>query len=125
MIRRDERSRGESDGRRPVERPALAEDLAFLLVAVLVVALPVWIRSTPRGSLERREAAAQPLQILVNRAPWYEWTLLEGIGEARARALVRYREDHGPFRTREDLERVPHMPAGWVERAGEHLEFDD
>jgi competence protein ComEA len=47
--------------------------------------------------------------------------LLDGVGEARARGIVAYRDEHGPFRSIDDLEAVPRMPAGWVEKAREHL----
>lgn len=106
------------------DRPIL-EHLAFLLLAVLIVVLPGWIRSTPRGDLSLREAATPAARIHVNRAAWYEWMLLEGIGEARARNVVRHREAHGPFRSEGDLARIPRMPSGWVERARDRLVFDD
>jgi competence protein ComEA len=64
----------------------------------------------------------RPVKIDINEAPWYEWTLLEGIGEARARSIVSFRERYGPFRGIDDLERVPGMPRGWVEAARPHLE---
>lgn len=63
----------------------------------------------------------EPIRIHVNRAPWFSFTLLEGVGEARARAIVEHRDAHGPFRSYEDLERIPRMPAGWVERARPYL----
>ena len=104
-------------------RPLL-EDSAFLLLAVAVVALPAWLRSLPPGRVDVRQEAPSPTRIDANRAPWYEWLAIEGIGETRARRIVEYREAHGPFRSLEDLARVPRMPVGWLERAREHLTLE-
>lgn len=45
-------------------------------------------------------------RIDVNRATWVEWMQLEGIGELTARKIVAYREQQGPFRSIDDLDRV-------------------
>jgi competence protein ComEA len=71
--------------------------------------------------VEVERQALRPAAIDINRAPWYEWMLLEGIGESRARSIVDYRAAHGPFRTVDDLKQVPQLPAGWVEKARRHL----
>ncbi len=99
----------------------LFEDLALILLAGLILVVPAWLRSTPPGRLRLESGVVAPVRIEINRAPWYEWTLLEGIGEARARRIVEYRDLHGPFPSIEDLGKVPRMPAGWVEKARPHL----
>jgi competence ComEA-like helix-hairpin-helix protein len=102
---------------------SLIEDLAFLALAVLMVVLPALLGSTPGGDAIPGSREVPPARIDVNDAPWHEWMLLEGIGEVRARRIVEYREAHGPFKSLEDLRRVPGMPEGWLERAREHLAF--
>ena len=57
------------------------------------------------------------LWIDIQTAAWYEWTLLSGIGEARARKIVEYRKRQGGFSSLDDLGNVPSMPRGWVEKA--------
>ncbi len=57
-----------------------------------------------------------PRRIDINQAAWYEWTLLDGIGETRARRIVALRASRGGFRSLEELEEVPGMPRGWTER---------
>ena len=52
-------------------------------------------------------AQATPYRVDVNAADWPEWMQLPGIGETRARDIVRYRAEHGPFRTLDDLIAVP------------------
>ena len=114
MIPRGERSRR--------HRPrAVLEDLALLLIAIAILVLPAWLRSTPAGPARVDGVPAAPARIDINHAAWYEWMLLEGIGEARARAIVAYRDENGPFRSIDDLKAVPRMPAGWEEKAREHL----
>ena len=123
----DERSEGAVARASPSgaeNRRALIEDSAFLLLAVAVVAVPAWLRSSPAGRVEVRDEALAPVRIDANRAPWYEWLVLDGIGESRARRIVEYREAHGPFRSVEDLAGVPRMPEGWIEKAREHLTIE-
>ncbi len=100
------------------------EDLAFLLLAGAILVLPAWLRTGSQGNVEVMERAVKPVSIHAGTAPWYEWTLLEGIGEVRARRIVEYRSKHGPFRSAEDLARVPGMPAGWVQKALPYVTFN-
>jgi len=53
-------------------------------------------------------AATNPprLRIDPNRAPLYELMLLENIGETTALKIIAEREQNGPFRSVEDLQRV-------------------
>ncbi len=46
------------------------------------------------------------LKIDLNRAEWYEFIILPGIGEKKARAIVEYRKDAGKFKTIEQLREV-------------------
>jgi competence protein ComEA len=59
---------------------------------------------------ERRE------RLDVNRATAVELEALPGIGPARAGAIVRWREAHGPFRKLEDLLDVPGIGPATLER---------
>lgn len=55
----------------------------------------------------RGEASDYAFRVDLNTAPWEEIALLPGIGEHKARAIVEYREAHGPFTSTEDLRKVP------------------
>ena len=44
-----------------------------------------------------------PYLININTADVYELTALEGIGDKKAQSIVEYREEHGPFESKEDL----------------------
>ncbi len=83
--------------------------------------VPGWLQSVSGGMVRLDHRAVEPIRVEVNTAPWYHWTLLDGIGESRARAIVEYRDAHGPFRSIEDLLQVPRMPSGWVDRSRDQL----
>jgi competence protein ComEA len=55
-------------------------------------------------------------EIDLNSAPGAELETLPGIGPVRAAALLRWREDHGPFRTWDELLAVPGIGPATVER---------
>ncbi len=59
---------------------------------------------------------ARPGRLNVNRATLAELESLPGIGPARARAIVRWREEHGAFRELEELLEVPGIGPATLER---------
>lgn len=59
------------------------------------------------------EAPAGPVDL--NTAGLEELMTLPGIGETRARAILAYREEHGPFQYVEDLIRVSGIGEGILE----------
>jgi len=118
MTGADERSPQPGPGRR-----LLLEDLVLLGLAILVLVLPALWRSVGGGAGVVEVEALRPVRIDINAAPWHEWMLLEGVGEARARAIVAHRERCGGFRAIEDLAAVPGLPAGWLDQARPFLEL--
>ena len=63
-------------------------------------------RGTPPRTA-RQPAGPPTRQIDVNSASEKELTALPGVGPAKARAIVEWRTEHGPFRAVDDLARVP------------------
>ena len=51
----------------------------------------------------RQDPEELSLLLDVNTAEWYELLPLPQIGEKRAKAIVEYREEHGPFRDVDEL----------------------
>jgi competence protein ComEA len=59
-------------------------------------------------------AQKAPVPLNLNSATLVDLDALPGIGPAKAAAILRYREEHGPFTAVEDLARVPGFGVGWV-----------
>lgn len=103
-------------------RQRLLQELAFVLLAVTGLFASGWLGAPRPADWECRAGLdIEPLRIDVQRAPWYVWALLEGIGESRARRIVAFRESHGPLLAIDDLAAVPGLPQGWLENARQHL----
>lgn len=80
-----------------------------------IVALPAASEAILTGG---NDPAQPPLELLpgalidINTAPAEELTLLPGIGEALANAIVIYRMENGAFKSLEQLMEVPGIGAG-------------
>ena len=65
--------------------------------------------------VRRPEAPEAGEKININTAQLEELTALPGIGEKRARDIIAYRTQNGPFRIPEDLTRVSGIGEGILE----------
>ncbi len=63
--------------------------------------------ATGDGGGERQSPERQGPKVDMNRATAEELQVLPGIGPARAQAIVRWRDEKGPFRNFQDLTKVP------------------
>lgn len=84
--------------------------VGLLLALAALVTVSAWFRlgpfeAPPAPAISRGTADAQPppFRVNVNTAPWFELSVLPGVGEVRAQAIVRHRDRHGPFASPEDL----------------------
>lgn len=59
----------------------------------------------------------------INTSPWYELVLLPKLGEAKAKAIVAYREKHGNFKTLDELNKVKGIGHSITEAIRDHLEI--
>ncbi len=59
----------------------------------------------------------------VNKASAEQLQTLKGVGPKRAEAIVRYREDNGPFKSIEDLLEVPGVGPSLIEDNASALEL--
>jgi competence protein ComEA len=84
-------------------------------------------RSKPAQAKEQaREQAHQqgPAKVDVNSATVDQLHSVRGLGKTRALEIARYRDRHGPFKSLDELERVPHMgdmPWGELAEVKQHL----
>ena len=69
------------------------------------------------------EATDEIPMINVNTATALELTLLPGIGEAKARAIVEYRKENGPFTQPEDLLKIKGIGEKILEEIRPYLYF--
>ncbi|MCH2582310.1 MAG: hypothetical protein MK133_14055, partial [Planctomycetes bacterium] len=60
-------------------------EAALVFVSMLILVLPAFTPDGPEARVGAVPRDVKPLVIEVESAAWYEWALLEGIGEARAR----------------------------------------
>lgn len=72
-----------------------------------------WERSPQRGT---GGGGAAPAVVALNRATAAELEALPGIGPALARRIVAWRAQNGPFRSVDDLSRVPGIGSATLER---------
>ncbi len=76
---------------------------------------PAAARSAPSEAPAEEAAPAAPspaLPVDLNAASLEELSALPGIGPARAKAILDWREENGPFRYIEDLVQVPGIGEG-------------
>lgn len=73
-----------------------------------------------RAPLDTKPLPARDL----NTATKIELEAVSGIGPAMAEAILAYREEHGPFRSIEELDRVPGIGPKRVEQFSRHLKVD-
>ena len=72
---------------------------AFVIAALLMLGGPAFAADKP--------APMAPMSVNINTANANTLAVaLDGVGEQRAKAIVEYREAHGPFRTVDDLAQV-------------------
>jgi len=100
-----------SDMKKPGKQELLIAAATLAVAATLCVFKVI---DSPRYSsresvsvtLTHREATAQSGKVNINTAGVEELSALSGIGEAKARAIVEYREENGYFRSAYEFENV-------------------
>lgn len=84
--------------------------VAVLLGAAILLVGLYWLHLSGWGTrpieIDRMPQHRLDYQIDPNRANWVEWVQLPGIGEVLAKRIVEDREQNGPFRSIDELERV-------------------
>ncbi|TCW37735.1 competence protein ComEA [Laceyella sacchari] len=78
-------------------------------------------QGTPFMEMAKADSADASGKINVNTATVEELDKLNGIGPSKAEAIVRYREEHGPFQSVEDIAQVPGIGAKTVEKFREQI----
>lgn len=90
--------------------------------ALVAIALSVFVLASPatiaaeKGSKKPATAEQSAVRVNINRASIKDLMNLNGIGEKKAVAIVKYRNDHGKFRSIEQLTKVKGIGMALVER---------
>ena len=84
--------------------------LGSLLLVLLLLLIACRWKLSGGGRAEIEIVSQQPREyfytIDINRASWVEWAQLDGIGEKLARRIIEDRNEHGPFRSVDEIRRV-------------------
>jgi competence protein ComEA len=99
--------------------------LTALLVLLMAGSTIQWIMivTTPPlpPELVRGAASQRFFSVDVNTGSWIDWMQLEGIGPGLAHRIVADRNQNGPFRSIDDLGRVPGIGAATLDRVRSQL----
>lgn len=81
--------------------------MGILLIILSIEWITVALQRPETLTIQRGEAFQQRFRVNVNSATWVEWIQLEGIGISMAHRIVADRKLNGPYRSIDDLARVP------------------
>lgn len=99
----------------------------FILLARILTFEPVRYRIVPLQPAKALAGSVQtpePRSIALNRASAKELELLPGIGPALALRVVTYRQEHGPFKTLDELENIKGIGPKTLKKLRPYLRLD-
>ncbi|WP_428305859.1 ComEA family DNA-binding protein [Lacipirellula sp.] len=106
-------------------RPAERRTATVLAAGVLALLAAGWWRHSrePGGviDIDRAPPLTAQFQVNVNQADWPELIQLPGVGRTLAERLVAEREEHGQFRSLEELSRVDGIGPRTIDRIRPYL----
>jgi competence protein ComEA len=101
---------------------SLAPVRALLLAALLGAA---WLPAMASAQDAAAPIEEMPARVNINSADAAELSrVLSGVGEARAEAIVRYRDTYGPFETLEELSAVSGIGEATLARNRERITLE-
>lgn len=100
----------------PVYRQMLKYSMGFLLVVLAVEWILIATDRPDPVLIQRGAGFQQHFRIEVNSATWIEWLQMEGIGQSLAHRIVADRKLNGPFKSIDDVGRVPGIGPATLDR---------
>ena len=94
------------------------------LLVTLLLSFTVWIVLSPLSQKTPEAARRKPLlseKTNLNTATVDQLALLPGIGTMTAQAIIKYRAQHGPFKTVHDLTKIRGIGEKTLEGVREHI----
>jgi competence protein ComEA len=105
--------------------PSQLQSLLVLVSSCLVLMAGYWFYlGGHRGQLieiDRADPLTAKYEVDINRADWPEMVQLPGLGETLARRIITDRQQRGPFRDIDDLNRVQGIGLRTLERIRPYL----
>jgi competence protein ComEA len=105
--------------------PSQLQSLLVLVSCCLVLMAGYWFYlGGHRGQLieiDRADPLTAKYEVDINRADWPEMVQLPGLGETLARRIITDRQQNGPFRDLDDLDRVDGIGLRTLERIRPYL----
>ena len=98
------------------EQPIVA---GVILIALAGMGFYFYLQSIIQGGLidiDRADPIRVEFRVDLNQADWPELANLPGIGPATAKAIVQYRQRHGPFQSVDQIVEVPGIGPGKLKR---------
>ena len=95
-----------------------AEESAINQAAVLEDGQQITILSTSQQQMQEEKAAEEGL-VNINTADADTLCTLPGIGEAKAKSIIAYREKNGPFKSTEELTKVSGIKEGVFDKVSD------
>ena len=105
------------------EGAAAALNLAEMIHDGEQIFVPTW-EQLEAGWTAPADGQAQDGKININTATMEQLMMLSGIGESRARDIISYREEHGPFSQIQDIMQVSGIKEAAFERINDYITVD-
>jgi competence protein ComEA len=83
------------------------------------------VKQPERNKIVEYLAQTFPARVNVNKAAAKELGAVLDLSPENAAAIIRYRQEHGGFKTFEDLKKVPGLDAAKLDTKRESLDFKD
>ncbi len=102
--------------------------LIFLALIGVFVLLGLALDKAEKSNVQRTESKSRELvqfPIDVNKAEYEELLFLPGIGPAKAKAIIEYREKYGPFMSLSDLTKVSGIGKATVEKLASFVRIEE
>ena len=93
-----------------------ATTLAIVLILAVLVENSVVATTTAAAETARAATTSSTEKVNINTADAKALTSLTGVSRSLAEKIVKYRDEHGPFRKPDDLRRVDGVGNGVLEK---------
>ena len=98
-----------------------ATALVLVLILAVLVEHPIVVTTAAAAEAARAATTGSAEKVNINTADAKTLASLSGVSRGLAEKIVKYRDEHGPFRKPEDLRRVDGVGNGVLEKNRERI----